>query len=231
MEIINYTHYSTEDLKQFVAHIESEKGFQKWRTDGPLVFQEFDPKNPYITDRRRWSLNKSGDKAKRFVSKMRWADMNSISLLVPRKIFDNPIQALTQDENVTAPAGMIEQIVLALRERRHSDFIAMRETADVALNLPLRVLDKVEAKKPKTDKKAIEGARKEYIKRNLRHFGWETRKAARELTKGHQKQVKAAAHHLREEKFRLDAIDIAFSDAVRALARLESVINTIETAV
>lgn len=227
MDIINYTRYSTEDLQRIVRFIEARQGFATWRTDR-LVFQEFDPKNPFITDRRRWR-NTTGEKVKRYVSKMRWVAMDSISLLVPSKIYENPLEALVQDDAALAPADMLVQIGNSLLDRCNIGSYNSKLTGG---DLPsLRVLDRPETKKPKADPKKVEGARREYIKRNLRGFAWDTRRAVREMSKGYNKQIKAAAHHLKAEKGRLASIDSAFSDAITALAHLEAIINTTESGV
>jgi hypothetical protein len=228
MEITNYTHYSTDDLKSLINLIEKRADFVAWRTDSAFVFTEFDPKNPYIHDRSyRW--NKNAPKTKRYVAKMRWAALSSIGLLVPRKIYENPLEALVQDDIALAPEGMVVQILATLLDRCSIGSYGHQYTG---ANVPsLRVLENVETKRPKSDPKKIEGERKVYIKRNLRGFAYDARRAGRELTKGYNKQVKAAAFHLKAEKDRLASVDAAFNDAVTALAQLEAAINVIESGV
>lgn len=228
MEITNYTRYSTEDLQRIVRVIETMSGFTAWRTD-KIVFKEFDPKNPYITNRRSWGQQANEQKQKRYVSKMRWVDMGSISLLIPSKIYENPLEALVQDDTALAPVAMLVQIGNALLDRTNIGSYGSKLTGG---DLPsLRVLERPETKKPKLDKDKVEGARKEYAKRNIRSFGWTTRRAMSELAKSHKNDIKAAGHHLREQKSRLDSINAAYADALVALSRLEAVINVAEVSI
>ena len=114
MEIVNYTRYSTEDLQVLIRTVEAFSGFSSWRPSiAQLVFKEFDPKNAYITTRsHRW--NATAPKEKRYVSKTRWSDLTAVGLLVPGKIYENPLEALSQGDGEVAPADMVAKIVETL---------------------------------------------------------------------------------------------------------------------
>ena len=51
------------------------------------------------------------------------------------------------------------------------------------------------------------------------------------MSKGYAKHISAAGHHLRAEQTRLEPIRAAYAEAMAAMARLESIITAIETAV
>ena len=228
MEIVNYTRYSTEDLQVLIRTVEAFSGFSSWRPNiAQLVFKEFDPKNAYITTRyHRW--NATEPKEKRYVSKTRWSDLTAVGLLVPGKIYENPLEALSQGDGEVAPADMVAKIVEALMGRANvTPYNAKVSTA----HLSLRVLKKAATKKPKVDPTEIDTARKSHTQRNLRGLNWDVRRAQREVSKGYAKHISAAGHHLRAEQTRLEPIRVAFKEAMAAMARLESIITAIETAV
>jgi hypothetical protein len=227
MEIVNYTRYSTEDLQVLIRTVEAFSGFSSWRPNiAQLVFKEFDPKNAYITTRaHRWN---GAAKEKRYVAKTRWSDLAAVGLLVPGKIYENPLEALSQGDGEVAPADMVAKIVEALMGRANvTPYNAKVSTA----HLSLRVLKKAATKKPKVDPTEIDTARKSHTQRNLRGFNYDVRRAQREVSKGYAKHISAAGHHLRAEQTRLEPIRVAFKEAMAAMARLESIITAIETAV
>ena len=227
MEIVNYTRYSTEDLQVLIRTVEAFSGFSSWRPNiAQLVFKEFDPKNAYITTRaHRWN---GAAKEKRYVAKTRWSDLAAVGLLVPGKIYENPLEALSQGDGEVAPADMVAKIVEALMGRANvTPYNAKVSTA----HLSLRVLKKAATKKPKVDPTEIDTARKSHTQRNLRGFNYDVRRAQREVSKGYAKHISAAGHHLRAEQTRLEPIRVAYKEAMAAMARLESIITAIETAV
>ena len=227
MEIVNYTRYSTEDLQVLIRTVEAFSGFSSWRPNiAQLVFKEFDPKNAYITTRaHRWN---GAAKEKRYVAKTRWSDLTAVGLLVPGKIYENPLEALSQGDGEVAPADMVAKIVEALMGRANvTPYNAKVSTA----HLSLRVLKKAATKKPKVDPTEIDTARKSHTQRNLRGFNYDVRRAQREVSKGYAKHISAAGHHLRAEQTRLEPIRVAYKEAMAAMARLESIITAIETAV
>ena len=228
MEIINYTRYSTEDLQVLIRTVEAFSGFSSWRPNiAQLVFKEFDPKNAYITTRaHRW--NATAPKEKRYVAKTRWSDLAAVGLLVPSKIYENPLEALAQGDEEVAPAEMVAKIVEALMGRANvAPYNAKVSTA----HLSLRVLKKAATKKPKVDPTEIDTARKSHTERNLRGFNWDVQRAQREVSKGYAKHISAAGHHLRAEQTRLEPIRVAFKEAMAALARLESIVSAVGAAV
>ena len=228
MEIINYTRYSTEDLQVLIRTVEAFSGFSSWRPNiAQLVFKEFDPKNAYITTRaHRW--NATAPKEKRYVAKTRWSDLAAVGLLVPSKIYENPLEALAQGDEEVAPAEMVAKIVETLMGRANvAPYNAKVSTA----HLSLRVLKKAATKKPKVDQREIDTARKSHTERNLRGFNWDVQRAQREVSKGYAKHITAAGHHLRAEQTRLEPIRVAFKEAMAALARLESIVSAVGAAV
>lgn len=229
MDIINYTRYSTEALQKIVSVVESMQDFRNWRMPGPLVFKEFDPKNPYITERRRrWNVN-GEPLERRYVSKMSWRDMSSISLLVPRKLHDNPMEALVQDEsNMVAPVAMVEQLAKNLRDRTNFSSYGLKIEG-----LPeLPVFAKPETKLVKTvTAEAERQVRNDHARRNIKSIAWDARAAARNLHKAHSKHLKVARTHLKDRKSILDEAEQMYREAMVALARFEMVLNQAEAAV
>jgi hypothetical protein len=228
MEIINYTRYSTEDLQAMVRTVEAFSGFSSWRPGiAKLVFKEFDPKNPYITTRQH-RYNPGAPKEKRYVSKMLWRDMTAVGLIVPGKLFANPLEALALGNLEVAPADMVAKIVETLVGRAN---VAPYNAKLATSHLSLRVLKKAETKKPKADPTEIDEARKSRTQRNLQDLSYDVRRAQREVRKGYAKHVSAATHHLRAKQTRLEPIRVAYKEAMDAMARLEATIDSIASEV
>jgi hypothetical protein len=215
MNIINYTHYHTDDIRSIAEHVEKFPGFSGWAVD-QLVFTEFDPKNPYESSGRRYRYSNSGAPVKKYTSKMRWADRARLSLLVPSKIYENPLEALAQGEDQFAPKAMVAAIVVALRERANG----INYNAKVGAELPgLRVLGKVEQKRPMSNSDTLT-QRNTYARRNLGVPSYDARRAIRELAACQKKNLKAARTHLKERAGLVDPVEAAIIDAINALGRV-----------
>jgi hypothetical protein len=228
MEIINYTRYSTEDLQVLIRTVEAFSGFSSWRPNiTQLVFKEFDPKNPYITTHTH-RRNPAAPKEKRYVTKTRWRDLTSVGLLVPGKLFGSPLEALALGNLETAPADMVAKVVETLLGRANVTPYNAKVTTS---HLSLRIMKKAATKKPKVDPVEINVSREAHTRRNLRAFGWDVRKAQKEVSKGYAKHISAAEHHLKAQKSRLEPLRVAYKEAMDAMARLEAFINSTEASV
>ena len=215
MDIINYTHYCTDDIRNIVARVEKLYGFTGWSVE-QLVFNEFDPKNPYLPEVRRYRYSATPEREKKYVSKQRWADRTRISLLVPSKIYDNPIEALAQGETATAPAAMVQAIYAALRDRANGIGYNDKTPTDLP---DLRVLQTVEQKRPKSNADTLK-QRNVYARRNLGVPVYDARRAIRELAACQKKNLKAARTHLKERAGLVDPVEAAIVDALHALTRV-----------
>jgi hypothetical protein len=213
MEIINYTHYSTEDIKTIVDKVAASEGFTGWGID-QLTLTEFNPKNPYESRGRSYHYNNTGAKVKKYTSKMRWSVRGSLSLLVPAKIYENPLEALSQGEVQNAPAAMVKAIVLALRER--ANFNHYNAHTPEAEGLILRVLPKAEQRRPKSGIDTLE-SRNTYARRNLSAPCYDARRAIRELSASQKKNLKSARTHLKDRAKLVDPVDVAINNAIHAL--------------
>jgi len=215
MDIINYTHYHTDDIRSIMARVEQLHGFTAWGVD-QLVLTEFNPKNPYLNASRRYRFGATHERVKKYTSKMRWADRSRLSLLVPSKLYDNPLEALSQGEVQLAPVALSVALYVALRERANGIGYNVKNEND----LPhLRVLETAPQKRPKSNNDTL-AMRNTYARRNLGVPVYDARRAIRELTASQKKNLKAARTHLKERAGLVDPVNDAIIDAINALTRV-----------
>ena len=227
MEITNYTRYNTDDLKALIADIEAWPEFTRWRTSTPFVFSEFNPKNPYVSNRRRWGTAHE-TKQRRYTSKLIWARMSQMSILTPSKIYDNPLAALSLEGDRAVPREMLEAVFAAISERADFSSYKVHQHVRPSAGLTLRVMDKPAERKPKSTKQA-EDTRKEYAGRHLRMAQWEAAHAANGLSRKAVKHVNTAGTHMKAKKSLLAPLYEAVNEAVSALRRVEAVSKKIQS--
>jgi len=217
MELTNYTRYNTEDLQKIVDHVSQLNGFKAWAVD-KLVFSEFDPKNPNLPG-RRWGHGGGDKPVKKYIAKMCWSDRSRIALLVPSKIYDNPLEALAQNEEELAPVAMLKAVVGAVRDRGDGSHYRHDDNGIEVGGLTLRVMKKAAQRKPKSndDTRAM---RNTYARRNLDVPSYDARRAIRELSNCQKKYLKAARTHLKERAGLVDPVEAAIIDAINALGRV-----------
>jgi hypothetical protein len=230
MNIINYTRYNTGDLQDIVHRIESHPNFGGWRipADRPLTVSEFDPKNPYISTRSsRW--NKNEKLKKRYIAKGAWGAPHLMSLITPRKMYENPLEDLAsaaEDEGEkTVPVEMLNAVIVAFQER-----LTYPGNVNVRVNpsgLQIRVNKKPAEKKPKQLTASVE-RRNNYAVANVKSVRWEAERALRELHGRAKKHFPVAETHLKEDRYRIDPLRQAVQEAEAAISRAVTLMRNLE---
>jgi hypothetical protein len=204
--IRNFTRYNTDDLIAIQVRVEAylvTRGAPLTalnRVDN-IEFHHYEPGDPSAKNKKWNGKGYDVTETRKYVGAMSYARPERVQLLVPKLLYENPLEALAVSSDAEiAPAEMVQRIAMDIVRRYEFDEWHYRDSSGKAElttdGLTLRIEAKVQSKKPNSLREREKARRA--LQANF-HAGYELRAALHAFGRYYNGVEQANKHYATEE--------------------------------